>query len=235
MISAGLMRPARRIEGKVVGQPPQHLLIATNRPAVYEFFAALADASDCVDVAVDALDSPAVAAATAAIVDAGLDGASAVELCKALRVQRPELPLTAVVCCPHALTPWLFRALVAAGVESLLDLETTATEAAGALRRVARGESVLELRFGMRKLVLLRDLLAGHGLRQESQALLEHVARGLSDQEIGQQLHLSPHTIKKHIEQLRDQLGARNRIELAAWAGRQGLYSPNGAVQRFIR
>src|SRR5438067_1185277 len=127
MMSAGLMRPARRIEGKVVGQPPQQLLIATSRPAVYEFFAAIADASVCVDVAVDALDSPAVAAATAAIVDAGLDGASAVELCKALRVRRPELPLTAVVCCPHALTPWLFRALVAAGVESLLDLETTAT------------------------------------------------------------------------------------------------------------
>jgi DNA-binding NarL/FixJ family response regulator len=124
------------------------------------------------------------------------------------------------------LRPWLFRALVAASVESFIDLETTGAEALDALGRVARGETVLGLRLGMHKLALLRDLRAGHGLRPESHALLEYVARGLSDQEIGQRLHLSPHTVKKHIEQLRDRLGARNRIELAAWAGRQGLYTP---------
>jgi DNA-binding NarL/FixJ family response regulator len=54
--------------------------------------------------------------------------------------------------------------------------------------------------------------------------LLELVAYGRSDREIGALLHLSPHTVKHRIERLRDALGARNRIELAAWAGRHGFY-----------
>src|SRR5438552_856135 len=55
---------------------------------------------------------------------------------------------------------------------------------------------------------------------------LELVARGLSDREIGAVLHLSPHTIKHHVEHLRAEVGARNRTELAAWAGRHGFYRP---------
>jgi DNA-binding NarL/FixJ family response regulator len=57
-----------------------------------------------------------------------------------------------------------------------------------------------------------------------SAQILELLVHGLSDQEIGHQLHLSPHTVKHHIDRLRGELGARNRIELAAWAGRQGFY-----------
>jgi DNA-binding NarL/FixJ family response regulator len=229
------MRPARRVDkGDSLGrESPHRLLIVTKRPAVYHFFSELGSAaalaaSERMDVSVDAIEARAddLGAATAAIVDVGLEPATAVQFCRELRSRRPDLPVTAVVCCPHALTPWLFRALVAAGVESLIDLETAGAEALDALRRVARGETVLGLRLGMHKLELLRDLLAGHRLRLESQTLLEYVARGLSDREIGLRVHLSPHTVKKHIEQLRDQLGAHNRTELAAWAGRQGLYTP---------
>jgi DNA-binding NarL/FixJ family response regulator len=50
------------------------------------------------------------------------------------------------------------------------------------------------------------------------------VAHGLSDREIGARLHLSRHTVHHKIERLRDDLGLKNRIELAAWAGRHGLY-----------
>ena len=54
------------------------------------------------------------------------------------------------------------------------------------------------------------------------------VAQGLSDREIGARLHLSRHTVHHKIERLRGDLGLRNRTELAAWAGRQGLYPPSG-------
>src|SRR2546426_849033 len=52
---------------------------------------------------------------------------------------------------------------------------------------------------------------------------------GLPDYEIGARLHLSPHTVKHHIEALRDEVGARNRIELAAWAGQNGFYAPGSS------
>src|SRR5437763_42195 len=54
--------------------------------------------------------------------------------------------------------------------------------------------------------------------------LLGYLAQGLPDRQIGERLHLSPHTIKHYIERLRDTVGARNRIELASWAGRHGFY-----------
>jgi hypothetical protein len=34
--------------------------------------------------------------------------------------------------------------------------------------------------------------------------------------------------VKHHLDRLRSLHGLRNRIELAAWAGRHGFYSPEG-------
>ncbi len=54
--------------------------------------------------------------------------------------------------------------------------------------------------------------------------LITLVAHGLSDREIGERLHLSRHTVHHWIERLRDELNLKNRVELAAWAGKHGLY-----------
>jgi DNA-binding NarL/FixJ family response regulator len=66
------------------------------------------------------------------------------------------------------------------------------------------------------------------------QTLIGLVSLGLSDQEIGRKLRLSPHTVHHRIERLRTELGVRNRIELAAWAGYQGVYgrAAAGMVER---
>jgi DNA-binding NarL/FixJ family response regulator len=228
------MRLAARVVGEQVGlEQPHRLIVATSRPAVYRFFAAIAEEGGVtpvrIDVSGEAAHEDVVSEASAAIVDIGLDPPGAVELCLELQRLRPELPVTAVVCCPHSVMPWTLQRLVAAGVVSLIDLETSAEAATRALRRAAQGELVLELRLGARRLGSLRDLLAGSELGGDAQRLLELVARGLSDVEIGRLLHLSPHTVKKRIEQLRATVGARNRIELAAWAGRQGLYVPEAS------
>jgi DNA-binding CsgD family transcriptional regulator len=71
----------------------------------------------------------------------------------------------------------------------------------------------------------LFDLLArDRGANQLSEpdlALLRLVALGLTDHEIGRQLYLSHHTVKHRIDRLRRRVQARNRIQLAAWAGSQ--------------
>ena len=54
--------------------------------------------------------------------------------------------------------------------------------------------------------------------------LLQMITCGLSDREIAERIHRSPHTVKHQIERLRDRLELRNRIELAAWAGAMGYY-----------
>jgi DNA-binding NarL/FixJ family response regulator len=210
--------------------PLPRLLVASDRPAVQDFFAGLGppgfdvsahSVTGAADVQLEPFD--------AAIVDVGLEPVVGVELCLNLHSRRPELPVAAIVCCPNAVTPWTLRRLLASGVSGVLDLRATPDEASRTLESVVRGGSVLHLQLRRGHRELLRDLLAGTDERSETQVrLLELVSLGLPDHEIGKRLHLSPHTVKHHIEQLRRELGVRNRIELAAWAGRNGFYGGGG-------
>ena len=59
-------------------------------------------------------------------------------------------------------------------------------------------------------------------LTEREEAVLLTVARGGTNIEIGQDLHLSISTVKFHLASLMTQLGARNRVELAIWAYESG-------------
>ncbi|WP_245568523.1 response regulator [Nocardia concava] len=48
------------------------------------------------------------------------------------------------------------------------------------------------------------------------------VAQGCTNQEIGATLHLSLGTVKTHLGNVQTKLGLRNRVEIAAWAWRNG-------------
>jgi DNA-binding NarL/FixJ family response regulator len=109
---------------------------------------------------------------------------------------------------------------------SMLDLRSSQEELASALEAIVAGDSVLDVRVGWRNRPLLRDIFAREDPRADLDLrMLELLALGLPDHEMGRRLHLSPHTVKHHVESLRWELGLRNRIELAAWAGRHGFYS----------
>jgi DNA-binding NarL/FixJ family response regulator len=171
-----------------------------------------------------------VALADVALVDVGVDAQRALEVCEELARERPDLPVTAVVCCPTSMTAWGLRHLFETGVTSVIDLEATPLEFRRALRTVADGGSVFSVHLRRGQRALLREALTSRGPRPETSLhLLELVAIGLPDHEIGRRLHLSPHTVKHRIEDLRTRVGARNRVELAAWAGRHGLYAPESA------
>jgi DNA-binding NarL/FixJ family response regulator len=207
-----------------------HLLLATERPPVHAFFAGMRR-----DIVVHRIETSArtpsevpevLEAAAAAVVDIGLDARGAAALCTELHRRRPELPIAALVCCPSSVTPWDLRSLLSAGVTSVLDFRASGDEIERVLREIGRGGSVLHIHLHRAHRSFLRDVLAGSEVRASSDVrLLELVALGLPDHEIGRQLHLSPHTVKHHIERLRDGVGVRNRTELAAWVGRHGLYT----------
>jgi DNA-binding NarL/FixJ family response regulator len=173
--------------------------------------------------ALDALfDCPratSTADADVAIVDT--DGGGSVEAVRSLLRERPELPIAALVCCTHCVDADTLRELLAEGICGVLDLHGTPEITRRELEALADGTSVLHIRLGQS---LLRELLASKppllGLQADVLAL---VAQGLRDREIGARLHLSPHTVKHRVEQLCRTVGARNRIELAAWAGRNGF------------
>lgn len=60
-------------------------------------------------------------------------------------------------------------------------------------------------------------------LSDREREILACVARGLSDREIGEQLVLSPHTVHRHVANIRRKLGRTSRSAAVAEAARLGL------------
>ena len=52
--------------------------------------------------------------------------------------------------------------------------------------------------------------------------MLLTIARGRTNAEIAEELHISLSTVKTHIASLMAKLGARNRVEVAMWAYETG-------------
>ncbi len=55
--------------------------------------------------------------------------------------------------------------------------------------------------------------------------LLEHISRGLTDERIGEKLHLAPDTVKNQVSRVVKTIGARNRTHAVALALRAGRIS----------
>jgi DNA-binding NarL/FixJ family response regulator len=204
----------------------------SGRPTVRAFFADIGRVHDeAVSVTLLALDPRAVVAAedrlseaSIAVVDASVERSDAIAVCVALRARHAKLPITAVFCCPHAATSTDLRGLLGAGVEGLMDLQLSAAETLRVLRGVARGQGAFHLQMAAGSSTSLVELLAKERdseLTDHDLGLLRLVAAGLTDHEIGQQLYLSPHTVKHRIDRLSQRVRARNRIQLAAWAASQ--------------
>jgi DNA-binding NarL/FixJ family response regulator len=207
------------------------VLLSSSRPAVGTYLQSLRTHLPGLVVRplADGVGEAAEHERTLAVLDVALDPGAGAETCRELRERLPNLPIAVLLCCPQAVDPWQLQSLFAAGVGSVLDLQARPEEAARLLESAARGSAVIHLHIRRSHRTLLRDLFIDQAARGGARMrLLELVARGLPDREIGQILHLSPHTVKHHIEALRAELGVRNRTELAAWAGRHGFYSEEG-------
>ena len=59
-------------------------------------------------------------------------------------------------------------------------------------------------------------------LTEREEEVLQALARGATNVEIGKQLHISLSTVKTHVASLMAKLDARNRVEIAIWAYETG-------------
>jgi LuxR family maltose regulon positive regulatory protein len=57
-------------------------------------------------------------------------------------------------------------------------------------------------------------------LSQREREVLQRIAAGDSNKMIARALSLSPHTVKRHVANILDKLGARTRSQAAAWLQR---------------
>ena len=56
--------------------------------------------------------------------------------------------------------------------------------------------------------------------------MLEHLAEGQSTDKIATALHISPVTVRNHIQRILPKLGASSRLEAVAFAIRAGVIAP---------
>lgn len=109
-------------------------------------------------------------------------------------------------------------AAVHAGAGGFLLKDTPVNELARRLRGVATGSLVVDSRVAGAVLRPEQRLLSGHEL-----SILELVAEGMTNREIGARLHLSHYTVKDYLTRIMRKLGTRSRAETVARAVQQGL------------
>jgi DNA-binding NarL/FixJ family response regulator len=116
---------------------------------------------------------------------------------------------------------------VAAGAVGYLTKSTPGDELRDALRRAAAGEPVFSASLAMLVLGEFRRLAkqatGTDPLTEREREVLQHVARGYSYRDIGEQLHIAPKTVENHVRNILDKLHLNRRQELVRYAIEHGI------------
>ena len=162
------------------------------------------------------------------VIDQHMPGISGVEAVRRLGAARPEIPV--VVLAASANEAEALEAL-AAGACGYLLKDTGAEELVGALRQAAAGHAVLsrEVLRALAARALANDRLTEQAkgdepaLSARELEVIHLIVDGADNATIGRELGISRHTVKQHVTNIFQKLGAKNRVEVAVLAVRRGL------------
>jgi DNA-binding NarL/FixJ family response regulator len=155
-----------------------------------------------------------------AVLDVRLPDGDGVEVCREIRSKHPEV--ACLMLTSFADDEALFSAILA-GASGYVLKQVRGTDLVDAVRRVGRGESLLDPLSTSRVLERLRqppqpDELAG--LTNQERRVLDLIAEGMTNRQIGEQLFLAEKTVKNYVSNLLAKLGMSRRAEAAAYAAR---------------
>ena len=163
------------------------------------------------------------------LVDVRLEDSDGPTVCERVRAVAPA---TRVVMLTSYHQDGMVLRSLAAGARGYVIKDVELGELKRMIRAAYRGESVLD------PIVAPHVIAAatmtgdepGHQRVRRTLALsdididiVRHLARGLTNKQIGVRINLSPHTVKDHVEKMCEILGVRSRIELVVEALRRGL------------
>jgi len=145
-------------------------------------------------------------------------------------VQKPDLKDThIVIVTTFELDEYVGRA-IRAGASGFLVKDTEPVELIRAVRVVAGGDALLSP--GVTRRLLERisgqlreapDTTQLGAITEREREVLALVGQGLTNDEIGKALYLSPLTAKTHVSRIMSKLGARDRVQLVVIAYETGL------------
>lgn len=170
----------------------------------------------------EALDGIRAVQPDVAILDVRMPGLEGTEVLNA--IQRDALATRVVFLSANVEGDVVYRA-IAMGAGAYLSKESDRTEIFEAVARVARGETYVppDLHSGLAAQIRLREREERPVLTPREREILLLTADGYSAPAIASQLHLSPATVKTHLQSLYEKLGVSDRAAAVATAMRQGL------------
>jgi two-component system, NarL family, response regulator DevR len=154
-----------------------------------------------------------------AILDARLPDGSGIEVCRAVRAVDPTI--RALILTSYDDDEALFAAIMA-GASGYILKEATGQDLIGAVHHVAAGHSLIDPILTERVLDRVRNgpetapELAE--LTEQELKLLELVAEGLTNRQIGERMFLAEKTVKNYVSHLLAKLGLERRTQAAVLA-----------------
>ncbi len=154
-----------------------------------------------------------------ALVDYHMPHLEGAELLAQLHEQAPEM-LIAVYTADSDES--IVAAVFGAGADALILKDAPLSDLVNALDAIQSGRRYVDPAFAR---VALGTSMGKPSLTPREAEVLAHVANGLSHDEIGRELSISPETVRTHVRKACERLNARTRTHAVATALRLGLFS----------
>ena len=156
-----------------------------------------------------------------AVLDVRLAEGDGVEVCREVRSRHPEV--ACLILTSFADDEALFSAIMAGAAGYMLK-QVRGNDLVDAVRRVAQGQSLLDPGVTARVLQRLRTPQAPEddlsGLTDQERRILDLIAEGLTNRQIGERMFLAEKTVKNYVSNVLMKLGMSRRSEAAAYAAR---------------
>jgi two-component system, NarL family, response regulator DevR len=156
-----------------------------------------------------------------AILDVRLPDGNGVEACREIRSRHPEI--ACLMLTSFSDDEALFDSIMAGAVGYLLK-QVRGADLVDSVRRVAAGQSLLDPAVTAKVLDRLRHPPAEDEqlarLTDQERRILDLLAQGLTNRQIGEQLYLAEKTVKNYVSNLLMKLGMHRRTEAAVYAAR---------------
>jgi two-component system, NarL family, response regulator DevR len=228
-----------RVDLAVSSDPAIRILIADDHEVVRIGLAALLDRQAGFRVVGEAASgNEAVRMARAlrpdvVVMDIRMPDGSGTDACRQITGELPDTPV--VMLTSYADEEALFDA-IAAGASGYVLKRIGSDELVGAVRTVARGQSMLDP--AVTAAVLERLRRAAHAeesgafseLTEQERRVLAHLAQGASNREIATAMELAEKTVRNYVSNILAKLALASRAQAAAFAIRNRLTELSGDV-----
>jgi two-component system nitrate/nitrite response regulator NarL len=155
-----------------------------------------------------------------ALVDVEMPDMTGTDLCERLMAINPRLT---IVVLSHAADNASVMGAFTAGARSYLLKDSDDLDVERAIDRSLGREAVIDPRVASILTASVLDNRRTTTLSPQELRVVQLVAFGHSNREIGQRVRLSPHTVKEHLANAMRKLGVATRVEAALVARRRGL------------